>query len=50
MRRNLSVEEVRKIVGHNSIVMTEYYTRPSLSEMKSTVQNALPVANDLFEY
>lgn len=49
MRRNLTAEEVRKIVGHNSIVMTEYYTRQSLPELKNTIKNALPVANYLFE-
>lgn len=48
MRRNLTAEEVRKIVGHNSIVMTEYYTRQSLPELKNTIKNALPVANCLF--
>lgn len=49
MRRNLTAEEVRKLVGHNSIVMTEYYTRQSLPELKNTIENALPVANYLFE-
>ncbi|MCQ2600911.1 MAG: site-specific integrase [Treponema sp.] len=48
MRRNLTAEEVRKIVGHNSVVMTEYYTRQSLPELKNTIKNALPVANYLF--
>lgn len=48
MRRTLSAEDVRKIVGHNSIVMTEYYTRPNLPDIISTIEKAIPVANEIF--
>lgn len=49
MRRNLTVEDVKKIVGHTSVKMTEYYTRAAIPEMVAGLQEALPAANLLFE-
>ena len=39
MRRDLPAEIVAKIVGHNSVDMTNYYTRPNTQE---GIQSILP--------
>lgn len=48
MRTELPVEDVRKLVGHNSTEMTEYYTRPTLSELKPLIEKSKNVSNDVF--
>lgn len=48
MRRTCTVDEVRKIVGHNSNEMTDYYTRPNLLELKESIKNTIDEANKLF--
>ena len=49
MRSELPVEDVRKLVGHNSVEMTEYYTRPTLSELKPLIEKSKIVSNDVFK-
>lgn len=49
MRRQESGELVRKLAGHNSMEMTEYYTRNEISEMCKTLQPIRKSANQLFE-
>lgn len=48
MRRGCSVEDVKKIVGHNSTQMTEYYTRFSIEEMKQSINETFDEANKIF--
>ncbi|MCR5252615.1 MAG: site-specific integrase [Treponema sp.] len=49
MRTAFSVEDVRKMVGHSSTEMTEYYTRMMISDMCQALQPARNVVNELFE-
>ena len=49
MRTELPVEDVRQLVGHNSTDMTEYYTRPTLSELKPLIEKSKNVSNDVFK-
>ena len=49
MRTERPVEDVRQLVGHNSIEMTEYYTRPTLSELKPLIEKSKNVSNDVFK-
>lgn len=49
MRRNLTAEDVRKIVGHNSLEMTSYYTRYSLEDLKAQVKETIGSADKIFE-
>lgn len=49
MRRDLSAEDVRKLVGHSSLAMTEYYTRPSLSELHYLIDKTKDASNNLFK-
>mgnify|MGYP003344377647 CR=1 FL=1 len=37
MRRNESVEQVQKLVGHSSALMTEYYTKAEIPEVPATI-------------
>ena len=50
MRTVLSVDDVRKVVGHSSTDMTEYYTRIMIPEMCETVKPMLNVVNSLFDF
>lgn len=49
MRREAAGETVQKIAGHNSIEMTDYYTRATLPEMVEAAKPAVQAANKLFE-
>ena len=49
MRRNLPAEEVRELVGHSSLTMTEYYTRPSLPELQYLIDKTKDASNNLFK-
>jgi len=48
MRRHTSAEEVRKLVGHTTTEMTDYYTKSTIPELTEAVQIALEPANKLF--
>ena len=48
MRRNITGETVRKLVGHADCRMTDYYTRSTIPEMVEGIKDALPAANSLF--
>lgn len=49
IRNLLPVDEVRKLVGHNSLEMTNYYTRiQSVEEMIESVKPILSVINELY--
>ena len=47
LRREVHAEDVQKIVGHNSVSMTEYYTRFSLLENISALNNSFVAVNNL---
>ena len=49
MRRELPVEEVKKIAGHTTIQMTEYYTKSEIEELISVIKNTIDAANNLFQ-
>lgn len=49
MRRNESGETVKKLAGHSSIAMTDYYTRICIPEMVKSLQPTREAANRLFE-
>lgn len=50
MRNILSIDDVRKIVGHNSMKMTEYYTRnQSIQEMIESSKKIICAVNQLYE-
>ena len=49
MRRNESGETVKKLAGHSTIAMTDYYTRISIPEMVKSLQPTKEAANRLFE-
>lgn len=49
MRRSLTAEDVRKIVGHNSVEMTSYYTRYSLEDLKTQMKETISSADKIFE-
>lgn len=49
MRGSVSGETVRKLAGHTTIGMTDYYTRASLPEMISSVEGARATANVLIK-
>ena len=49
MRREVAGETVRKIAGHNSMAMTDYYTRGAIPELVEAVKPAAGAANRLFE-
>lgn len=49
MRRYAPIELVRRIVGHTSEGMTEYYTRFELENSVTTVLPALDAANKLMD-
>jgi site-specific recombinase XerD len=48
MRRNVDGETVQKLAGHNSMEMTDYYTRSGISELVEAVKPAVDAANKLF--
>lgn len=48
MRRNADGETVQKPAGHNSMEMTEYYTRDAIPEMVEAAKPAVAAANKLF--
>lgn len=48
MRRNLDIETVKKIAGHASLEMTEYYTRFGIAEAFESVKKSIPTADSLF--
>lgn len=48
MRRHTSAEEVRKLVGHTTTEMTDYYAKSTIPELTEAVQIALEPANKLF--
>ena len=48
MRRTIDAETVKKLAGHSSIEMTEYYTRASIPEMVESIKDVLPAVNKLF--
>ena len=48
MRRNCDGEIVQKLAGHNSMEMTEYYTRAAIPEMVEAAKPAIDAANKLF--
>ena len=48
MRRNCDGEIVQKLAGHNSMEMTEYYTRAAIPEMVEAAKHAMEAANKLF--
>lgn len=48
MRRNVDGETVQKLAGHNSMEMTEYYTRAAIPEMVEAAKPAMEAANKLF--
>ena len=49
MRREVAGETVQKIAGHNSLAMTDHYTRAAIPEMVEAVKPAMEAANRLFE-
>ncbi|MCR5613497.1 tyrosine-type recombinase/integrase [Treponema sp.] len=49
MRRMESGETVKKLAGHTSIVMTDYYTRAEIPEMCKALQPVKEAVNGLFE-
>ena len=49
MRREVPGETVRKIAGHNSMAMTDYYDRGAIPELMEAVKPAARAANRLFE-
>lgn len=49
MRREVAGETVQKMAGHNSMEMTDYYTRAAIPEMVEAVRPAAAAANRLFE-
>lgn len=48
LRRNVDAETTKKMVGHSSVEMTEYYTSAAIPKMVSSIQNVLPAVNELF--
>lgn len=49
MRREVAGETVRKIAGHISMEITDYYTRSAIPEMVQAVKPTAEAANRLFE-
>lgn len=49
MRRDVAGETVKKIAGHTSMAMTDYYTRTAIPEMVAAIKPAVGAANKLFE-
>ena len=49
MRRDVAGETVKKIAGHTSMAMTDYYTRAAIPEMVAAIKPAAEAANKLFE-
>lgn len=49
LRPYLSGDRVQKIVGHNNIKMTDYYTRAELEAAVADFDEILPVVNDFFK-
>ena len=49
MRSLVDVEKVRKLVGHNSLEMTEYYTRFSLNNEIRFLKETFAAVNQLYE-
>lgn len=49
MRTVFSIEDVRKIVGHTSSEMTEYYTRFLIGDMCKNLQPARKIVSELFD-
>lgn len=49
MRSVLSVEDIRKIVGHTSTEMTEYYTRLLIGDMCKNLQPTRKLVSELFD-
>ena len=49
MRRLADIDTVRKIAGHTTEEMTEYYTRFGVDEFFASIQNAIPAVNKIFE-
>ena len=49
MRRNTDVETIRKMAGHSSVEMTDYYTRASIPDLVSSLEGVVPAVNLLFE-
>ena len=49
MRRDVAGETVKKIAGHTSMAMTDYYTRAAIPEMIAAIKSDVGAANRLFE-
>ena len=49
MRRDVAGETVKKIAGHTSMAMTDYYTRAAIPEMVAAIKPAAEAASKLFE-
>ncbi len=49
MRRESSIDDVRELVGHTSLTMTEYYTRPTLSDLQDLIERTKEASNKLFD-
>lgn len=49
MRTVFSIEDVRRIVGHASPEMTEYYTRVLITDMFKKLQPVRKIVSDLFD-
>lgn len=47
LRREVEGETVRKIAGHNSLAMTDYYTRAAIQEMVEAVKPAVANSGEL---
>ena len=48
LRRTSPVDEVRRLVGHTSASMTEYYTRPGLSDLLQNANNFKSTVDRIF--
>lgn len=48
VRRNADVESIRKMVGHTSVEMTDYYTIATIPETINSLENVVPAVNELF--
>ncbi|MBO4320261.1 MAG: site-specific integrase [Treponema sp.] len=48
LRRTSPVDDVRRLVGHTSASMTEYYTRPGLSDLLQNADNFKSTVDRIF--
>ena len=49
MRRSLPIDTVRKLVGHTSDAMTDYYTRASIEDGLAGIADTKQAVENLFE-